>query len=343
MKRIYKNAKIIAGLSSMLKIAGLEDESEQATNLIKKEKDPLATLAIFDYDNTLFRSPLKPAVWKGGWWGNPASLQPPCLPQSVGEEYWIPDTVAAARRAISDPNTFSVCMTGRQDSIFRGIVPHLLSDVGLNFDMVKLSNSDNTLEFKLREILELLIKYPFISNVHLWDDKLPYLNNFKAAILSEHPDLKVEIHHVVAASMPALCEGSFQELPVAFPNKASYIGLMLESGSKSKLFEAFPTKHPEEAGDHVTVMFNPTGADLEAMRGLFGKKYQITVTGYAEDEKGQAVSVEAPGISFPAGKIPHITVSTAKGVSPVYSNELLAKGNIKKVDGPVLTGVLWWK
>lgn len=343
MKRRYGDVNRLGQLSQLLKVAELEEESGQALNLVKKEKDPLATLIIFDFDNTLFRSPLKPAVWKGGWWGNPASLTPPCLPENVGEEYWIPDTIAAARRAISDPNTFSVCMTGRQDFMFRGIVPHLLSDIGLSFDMVKLSNSDNTFQFKLREILILLIKYPFISNVHLWDDKLPYLNNFKAAILSDHPELKVEIHHVVAASMPALCEGNLPELPQSFPNKASYIGLMLESGSKSKLFESFPTKHSDEAGDHVTVIFNPIGENLEAMRGLFGKKYQIKITGIAEDDRGQAVTVDVPGISFPDGKIPHITVSTAIGTNPVYSNELLAKGKITSVDGPTLTGILWWK
>ena len=44
---------------------------------------------------------------------------------------------------------------------------------------------------------------------------------------------------------------------------------------------------------------------------------------YAEDEKGQAIAIQCP---LPCGNpIPHITISVANGVTPVYSNELLSK------------------
>ncbi len=338
---IYSNyLNRLGAIKTYLKENNMTDELEIASEIIR---DQNATMSFFDFDNTLFRSPMKPALWKGSWWASPLSLSPPIVPEIPDESWWIQETVSAAKAAIADPNTFSVCLTGRQDHVYRGRIPYLLHDAGLNFDMVKLSNGNDTFEFKSREILELIRKHPFVSKIGLWDDKATFLTGYKALIESDDPEIEVTIHHVVAESKAALGGDKLPEIPAVFPNKASYIGLMLDSGSKGKLFGKFPAKHKEESGDHVTVIFNPNGQNLEAMRDLFGKKYDINVTGYAEDEKGQAIVVNAPGIAFPEGKIPHITISTAEGASPVYSNEMLAKSKITPVQNVTLSGILWWK
>ena len=60
-----------------------------------------------------------------------------------------------------------------------------------------------------------------------------------------------------------------------------------------------------------------------------GESAKLKVIGYSSDEKGQAVVVSGVDSS---NKIPHITISTADGVSPVYSNELLL-GDVTEVDG----------
>lgn len=68
-----------------------------------------------------------------------------------------------------------------------------------------------------------------------------------------------------------------------------------------------------------------------------GKPVELKVVGYKRDDKGEAVVVQ--GVPRADGKVPHITLSVAPGVKPVYSNELV-KADWKPVDGPVLKGVV---
>ena len=99
----------------------------------------MSELHVYDFDGTLFRSPHAPAVWDKDWWSDPASLLPPCVPEKPGNEWWISSTVGSAKRSISDPDVFSIMMTGRKDqSAFRYRVPELLRQKGLNFDAVHL-------------------------------------------------------------------------------------------------------------------------------------------------------------------------------------------------------------
>jgi len=63
----------------------------------------------------------------------------------------------------------------------------------------------------------------------------------------------------------------------------------------------------------------------------------LHVTGWAADEKGQAVRVKAAAKS--ANTVPHVTVAVAPGTKPVYSNELLQK-QVIAVHGPDLIGTV---
>jgi hypothetical protein len=85
---------------------------------------------------------------------------------------------------------------------------------------------------------------------------------------------------------------------------------------------------------HLTSVFKPS---LEAVSAMpLGGRVQITVTGWAADEKGQALVVSG----FPsANATPHLTLSTAQGVSPVYSNELLSQG-FASAQGPTVEGTV---
>lgn len=91
--------------------------------------------------------------------------------------------------------------------------------------------------------------------------------------------------------------------------------------------------HGREFMHHMTIAFKPSWEDTVALP--IGKKVQLRVVGYASDAKGQAVLVDSPIESN--NRFPHITMATAGGTSPVYSNDLLAKG-VTKVKGPLLTG-----
>ena len=74
---------------------------------------------------------------------------------------------------------------------------------------------------------------------------------------------------------------------------------------------------------------------LRSMGIPLGADVTLRVVGLAADDRGQAVLVESPVPSI--NRHPHVTVATARGVLPVYSNELLERG-FSRVVGPELHG-----
>ena len=142
-------------LIKFLKSAGLE-EADAVESL---SSDP-QILYIFDFDGTLFRSPAKPALWKGGWWGKQESLNPPCVPQVPDSDWWISDVVGKAKEARGNPKAMSVMMTGRGADAFSARIDELLSGAGLSFDRVLLSDSYDTVAFKSGEIRKIFYEKP---------------------------------------------------------------------------------------------------------------------------------------------------------------------------------------
>jgi hypothetical protein len=104
-----------------------------------------------------------------------------------------------------------------------------------------------------------------------------------------------------------------------------YLGIFLTEASIKKLYAMFPPIFPKLPPDpHVTLAFKPDEGTVEAFQLLVGKKLLIEVKGYALDAKAEAVIVDIPPLAS-QNKIPHITLSTAADVSPVYSNTLLGE------------------
>lgn len=87
-----------------------------------------------------------------------------------------------------------------------------------------------------------------------------------------------------------------------------------------ELLSLLPPKHSKIFAHHSTIEFKPKSLD-----GIeIGKTSTLKILGRATDEKGDAILVENPKSK---NKFPHITLSCAEGVSPVYSNELLEKAS----------------
>lgn len=129
-------------------------------------------------------------------------------------------------------------------------------------------------------------------------------------------------------------EQKFVKLVESFlkEEKVLYNCVLLDPESKKQLLEKFPPKHPKVFAEHVTLQFAPK----ERVQNL-GEAVKLKVIGYAEDDKGQAVTVELPNGLTSKNKIPHVTISVTE--KPVYSNELLAKG-FQKVEPFELSGVI---
>ena len=91
--------------------------------------------------------------------------------------------------------------------------------------------------------------------------------------------------------------------------------------NKKKVLKLITPLHTNVFASHVTYEFgvpNNSSLPLEA---------ELKVVGYACDKKAQAFVVSVNGSIYrPDGNIYHLTISTANGVKPVYSNVMLESG-----------------
>jgi hypothetical protein len=119
-----------------------------------------------------------------------------------------------------------------------------------------------------------------------------------------------------------------------------YIGIFLSPAERAKLLRDFPPMYENVFADHVTLVFGPKASDLGNYP--FGSIVRLKAVGYAQDQKGTALLVDLPPeIKKLTKKTPHITISTASGVPPVYSNQLISKpANITRVSPKIYEGTL---
>lgn len=92
----------------------------------------------------------------------------------------------------------------------------------------------------------------------------------------------------------------------------------LTDQAKAKLAKRVPALFPQKSGDHVTVAFEPTEAEVNKFPK--GKRVTLTVTHVLANDRVQAVRVV--GVETRLGT-PHVTISWATGASPVEANDLM--------------------
>jgi hypothetical protein len=128
-----------------------------------------------------------------------------------------------------------------------------------------------------------------------------------------------------------LCE---ELSPRKKPRKLLYNAIILTEESKTLISEMFEGgQHGKWFGHHVTLEFG-----IKEPHEMDGQTVSMEVSGYATDEKGEAITVNLNGIES-TNAIPHITLSCADGVKPFYSNELL-KSDVQDIENFTITGVV---
>lgn len=118
------------------------------------------------------------------------------------------------------------------------------------------------------------------------------------------------------------------------PEEIEYTALFVDS--PEKLLQMFPAKQSKVFAHHSTNWYRPTSTE-----GLeIGKKSLLKIIGQAYDQNSLAVLVEN---AKSKNKFPHITISCAEDIAPVYSNELLEKaskdGSLEMLKEPLFIDV----
>ena len=182
-------------------------------------------LHIFDFDATLFMSPMHPDDWEGhigSWYDTLQSLTPPCVVDPSG--MWISSTVSAAMESIGNPEVYTVLMTGRGASPeLSARVEELIAGAGLSFDEVHLKPGGGTEPWKSSMMKQFIAGMSDLEVVQVWDDRANHLEAFVKTI--EGLGLEA-IPHFVAEALDTPCE---LEDPVVESVLRSYVrNLLLE-------------------------------------------------------------------------------------------------------------------
>ncbi|KAF9429481.1 hypothetical protein BGZ76_001240 [Entomortierella beljakovae] len=183
-------------------------------------KDPNVTsrlqkIDVFDFDQTLFRSPLpNPALWDvsfigqmsswnncgTGWWLNPATLDLGSEAEASNwDGWWNEDLILDVLKSSNDPECLTVLMTGRCAEFCGDKLLHIIQAKGLQFDLIvakpttavriepkqsskqENENEDqvakeiyliiNTFSYKHDFLYNILLEYPSIQYMRVWDDR----------------------------------------------------------------------------------------------------------------------------------------------------------------------------
>mmetsp|Transcript_35894 Transcript_35894/g.90075 ORF Transcript_35894/g.90075 Transcript_35894/m.90075 type:complete len:386 (-) Transcript_35894:91-1248(-) len=114
-------------------------------------------------------------------------------------------------------------------------------------------------------------------------------------------------------------------------SKILYLAAFLTDDGREVMRKAFPPHLENVFIDHMTIAFKPQPFEVDRLE--WGKEVFLQVKGYGNDQKAEAVVVEASEDLKSDNPITHVTISTAKGVGAVWSNNMLANGYTPVQDG----------
>lgn len=160
----------------------------------KTAKDPkkIKTLAVFDFDDTLFHSPERPKNYKGNWHINIDSLTEPYVSHHPKQTMWNLSVVNTARRYCIREDAYCIMLTGRVGNIFEDRVKELLSQQKLNFDRYGFNEfGGDTAKYKISTIQSLIKKFPNFENLLMWDDDEEKINKYKEEFSDKEYKFKI--------------------------------------------------------------------------------------------------------------------------------------------------------
>ncbi|KAB8664851.1 hypothetical protein FH972_026274 [Carpinus fangiana] len=170
--------------------------------------DTIRQLHVYDFDNTLFASPLpNRQLWKieqigqlygqdvfanGGWWHDPGILG--ATGEGVEKEeprawagWWNEEIVQLVELSMAQQDTLTVLLTGRSEPRFQDLINRMLVSKKLVFDLVVLKpeagpsneNFSSTMNFKQTFLDALLKTYSAATEICLYEDRIKHVHEFR--------------------------------------------------------------------------------------------------------------------------------------------------------------------
>lgn len=145
----------------------------------------ITKIAIFDFDGTLMNTPQAEEGKKQweiktgkpyphiGWWGRQESLD-----TDVFNIKPIVSTILDYNIEIDDPNTLVIMLTGRLPKQAPQ-VENILNDYNIVFDEYHYKEDGDTLKSKINTIKSLLLRYPNVNFIEMYEDRVPHAIAFE--------------------------------------------------------------------------------------------------------------------------------------------------------------------
>ena len=330
------------------------------------------TLNIFDFDGTIFRSPVpNPKVWDKdtynklrneidhefpasggyGWFQTPITLDDKYI-----DNEFIEYVVDEVRKSMAAPNTATVMLTGRSTA-YEGPVKKILNRKRSNFDAYGLKHGGTTMNFKKEFIHEQIKKFK-PTKVVMWDDREGHVKRFRQFLNNDmipiNPTLEdYEVNHVtvpeyyidekrerelvgILMNNPKFTNGAKRtNNKPQNKNKAHFWSAVINKDEQTKLLNAVGDKIPEGwtlFAHHMTVAFGKPKSD-ETRNIIENELGQYKeLTAVKLGLSDMAMAVEIETNVPSDNNLKHITIAVAPGGKPVMSNKIT---NWELLDEPI--------
>lgn len=176
---------------------------------ISPSVDKITEIHVYDFDNTLFRSPLpNPALFTYkaigalsdgttmldlGWWQDPVPFDKIAETSADGSRhwnsYWNDDILPLLELSHKNEQVLTIIMTGRKKHLFRGIMSEMLQSKGITADAVVLKEGKfvNTISYKTQVLVDMLERYTNVKLVKIFEDRENQMKGFQK-FLNEYID-----------------------------------------------------------------------------------------------------------------------------------------------------------
>ncbi|KAJ3565565.1 hypothetical protein NPX13_g7459 [Xylaria arbuscula] len=181
--------------------------------------DKINTIHVYDFDNTLFQTPLpNPRLWNGptlgrlgsldifvngGWWHDSRILA--ATGDGVEREeprawdgWWNEKIVELVQLSMKQKDALCVLLTGRSERGFSDLIKRIVTSKGLEFDMIGLKPEvgpngekiENTMMFKQAFLTAVMETYRYAQEIRIYEDRLNHVHGFRGFLDKYNERLK---------------------------------------------------------------------------------------------------------------------------------------------------------
>lgn len=153
---------------------------------IKRQLSTAKILAVFDFDDTLFKSTEVGDRMERESLGDSFTI-----PENPQYSDWNLDIVLRAQQLCANKNVYCVMMTGRVGEHYGQVINKILRDKNIMFAETHFKAlNDDTAQFKINKVYEILDSMPYVEKIRMWDDDMAKIELYKKEF--EHQiDLKI--------------------------------------------------------------------------------------------------------------------------------------------------------